>query len=492
MYGGNPAGLLEFSGLQYRRVSGETDVWAVQTEESYYRRPSRLVTLEHLIGPAVYGEHFDALNKLIDPAPTTLSNEAILKINQLGKQAEESGNITDMIAHMQVILMAVPVTELAATAREMYSVISGLPVKDAPMERPLGDASMHLVRRDSLLTHRIKFAAIWMQLENDERLREQGPQFLRRQLSGEERVFQSSSELHSGIYIFDAYMGPLLGSLSPYVWGFYTGHTFGNIVATYGLPLSGVRSGAAELLQTISIQGGTSAVPRSPVKPRSATIAVEWWVTAMNDLFAVLSDFANFIDKDGFYDSARHLHTMLTVEQLFRRMVSMQVEHRDLHARRVLLFSALDTLQRLARRPIETHCSLRVARKTLNKLREKIPRDAADILIPRAVEAVEALEQMQSGFFLSKSSGVVKVADEKRGERILNLDTAVAHYIKVLRDATHGHGSNRDGSIAKTNALLAHHNGEVPHALGWIAYLYLLDFLANPETFKSIIRSQYS
>ncbi|GAA1025653.1 hypothetical protein GCM10009557_00400 [Virgisporangium ochraceum] len=54
-------------------------------------------------------------------------------------------------------------------------------------------------------------------------------------------------------------------------------------------------------------------------------------------------------------------------------------------------------------------------------------------------------------------------------------------YVKVLRNATHGHGAKHANKIEITNALLAHHNGELPHDLGLVGYLYLLDLLGNPE-----------
>lgn len=51
----------------------------------------------------------------------------------------------------------------------------------------------------------------------------------------------------------------------------------------------------------------------------------------------------------------------------------------------------------------------------------------------------------------------------------------------MLRAATHGHGSNRAGRVELTNALLAHHDGTIPHDLALLGYLYLLDVLVHPE-----------
>jgi hypothetical protein len=65
--------------------------------------------------------------------------------------------------------------------------------------------------------------------------------------------------------------------------------------------------------------------------------------------------------------------------------------------------------------------------------------------------------------------------------RSLSVEEAVARYLKLLRDATHGHGSDKESSKATTDALLAHHDGHIPHDIGLLGYLYLLDLLMHPD-----------
>ena len=43
----------------------------------------------------------------------------------------------------------------------------------------------------------------------------------------------------------------------------------------------------------------------------------------------MLSDPAIFTDRDGSYVPAKHLHALMTVEQLFRRVSSIQTSYRD-------------------------------------------------------------------------------------------------------------------------------------------------------------------
>lgn len=66
---------------------------------------------------------------------------------------------------------------------------------------------------------------------------------------------------------------------------------------------------------------------------------------------------------------------------------------------------------------------------------------------------------------------------------------AAAHYLKVLRDATHGHGSNKDNAKGKTNSLLAQHNGRVPHEIAGLGFLYMLDVLARPDLLRRLLSS---
>lgn len=115
-----------------------------------------------------------------------------------------------------------------------------------------------------------------------------------------------------------------------------------------------------------------------------------------------------------------------------------------------------------------------------------MPASAAEILLPAARRAVEALRTVQEGFFIRRQLGTTTV-DLQLGAgqvRSLPVEEAAARYLKVLRDATHGHGSNKESSRALTDALLAHHNGNVPHDVGFLAYLYLLDILANPDRLR--------
>ncbi len=130
-------------------------------------------------------------------------------------------------------------------------------------------------------------------------------------------------------------------------------------------------------------------------------------------------------------------------------------------------------------------CTLSHAQKVISDLEASVPDGAADILLPMARQAVDSLRRMQDGFFIRRHLKTVDV--ELRlpdGEvKVLAAEDATAQYLKVLRNATHGHGG-KGKSVDLTAALLAHHDGEVPHDIGLLAYLYLLDMVVNPERLR--------
>jgi hypothetical protein len=268
------------------------------------------------------------------------------------------------------------------------------------------------------------------------------------------------------------------------VWGFPSHRAFGVIVYSLGQPLAGTQGDAAELLHLVPLPGATraSAVPRLPAA--ASTAALNWWAQRLDDMFGVLTDPAVFTDNHANYRPEKHLHALLSVEQLFRRVSSLQAAHRDANARRILLFTVLDTLNRLTGPDLDELCRLQHAQKTLDDLRGQMSPDAAALLLPAAERAVAALQELQGGFFLHRQTGADDIVLPQSGEH-LSPTEAVARYLKVLRDATHGHGAKLLGKVEQTNALLAHHDGAIPHDLGLLGYLYLLEFLIQPERLRT-------
>ena len=97
-----------------------------------------------------------------------------------------------------------------------------------------------------------------------------------------------------------------------------------------------------------------------------------------------------------------------------------------------------------------------------------------------------ALAAVQDGFFLQRQmeAEVIEISTEGGRVKQLTSEQAAAHYIKLLRDATHGHGTNRADRIERVNVLLAHHSGDIPYDLPLLGYLYLLSVLTRPDMLR--------
>jgi hypothetical protein len=484
MWGADPVQYFAAAGLQSRPVDGPQGRWLLQTQERYLRIRPSLITVDHLAGPATRKPRFNLLAAAARKSLVPDDGQHVPDgLDKHHRRAEQTHALVDAIVLWQLQTLAAPLQELAGIAEEVHHELISIGTEEDPDRKLFTAAGVHLVRRAPEVVHRAKLSSVLLQVEHDPRLRTGDVDNLRGVLAADESVFAASENLYHGIYLFDAYLGPLLGALTPSIWAFSATRALGVIVYSLGQPLAGTLGDAVELLQVLPSQGARepSQVPTLPTA--AAEQALAWWTDRLSHMFAVLTDPAVFTDRQKIYQPAKHLHALLTVEQLFRRIASIQTTYRDTDARLVLLFSVLDTLERLTGRSVDVLCSLPFARARLDAVTAKLASEAGTILLPAAERAIWALQQVQDGFYLRKQLGTetINVPTARSATRSLNPDLAAAEYVKVLRNATHGHGSNKTGRVELTNALLTHHNGELPHDLALLGYVYLLDLLAHPD-----------
>jgi len=300
------------------------------------------------------------------------------------------------------------------------------------------------------------------------------------------RSFKSSEGLLTGAYLLDAYLGPLLGALSPAIWGAGVPRGGGQLIFNLGRQLGGTTALASDLLSTIVRQGADSSIHFSALPSQSVPAAIAWWTNQLNHLFGVLSDPSLYVATGDLYDPGRHIEALLSIEQLFRRVTSIRTSHQDLHAARTLMFSTLDMFENLLGRNILNLCHPAHAAKTLSKLRASIPIAAQDVLLPAADRAVAALAKVGEGFFLTDTDDLVD-----RGDGFgISRDEATAQLLKLLRNATHGHRPQKGGarSIALSNQLLARHDSHIPSDLALLGHLYLLDLLTDLARLRRILQ----
>ncbi|MFB9312901.1 hypothetical protein [Nocardioides plantarum] len=474
-------GLFDAAHLITRQQSDGTVL--VRAKESYSRSRPDLLTLVRALGPTAPRGAASSLSTMsVDSIDAdVLDRSQVARDEELRRIDAEGGSLASFAAFHQLASMGTTMSHFPAQAEATWQQIREMPAAEDG-ETPFPHAGVYAIRRDDALLHRIKIVSVMLRIQHD-------PQLAAGDLSGvlgqhtdsARGAFASAAGLHSGYYMLDAYIGPLLGALSPGVWGFAAHRGRGPIIYSFGRPVSGTTPTAPDLLRTISTPGAHSATEFSDLPASAVPSALSWWSSRLNELFSVVSDPAVFADNAGDHQAAAQLEAILSVEQLFRRVTSIQVNYHDLNARQVLLFSVLDTVEKLAGRSIETNCSSVFARKRLQSLEDRIPDEAKPILLPRARRAVEALEELQRGFFILEPDGRVLV--EPSTGRAETPSAAAAQYLKMLRNATHGHGPTR-GSIELSRTLLARHDGLVPHDVALLAWLYMLDLLAQPDVLR--------
>lgn len=473
-----------------------TGVVTVKTMERVKHDRPRLVRWTEIDGPSSnHAEPFvgelerEALGSigvthLIDPADAQPRLEALLGL--IGTVSATS--LAAGFAAHQLQTMSASAAELDSAVQQLLDDLRDIRMVGTN-EAAFPNASAHFVSRDIALLHRMKLAAVLLRLEHDDSLRNASVQQAVEANARGELVFAASTAHSDGVATLDAYLAPMFGAMTPFVWAFPATRASGTVIYALGSQVAGTAGNASEPLHVLPARGPDDASSAPRLTRRSAEAAIGWWAKRLDGLFGVLSDPAVFTNESNAYVPSKHLHAQLTIEQLFRRTGSIQRAHRDTDARRVLLFTSLDTLERLTSRTLTTMCTLSFAQRTLDQLRKQLSGDVGALLLPAADRAVRALAEVQSGFFLSAQlrTNRVDFYDTDGNPVQLSLEEAAAEYLKVLRNATHGHGSNRVDAKRKTDALLAYHDGSLPHDLALLGYLYLLDVLCHPAMLRRVL-----
>lgn len=485
--GGNPKHLLAES--DYRSRPDGSGSFFVQTNESYRRQRPDLVWLRTLAKPGDVSARWDDLAHLRERVEVAESDrwETILERRKL--KAEKSGALLDGINYWRLLLYALPIRDLPVQSRDFVDYLDPVRSTEDPETGPFPNTGVHLIEVSPALVHRLKIPSVWLRIEQDARLGGGDVSHIKASNANDEHIFASSAGLYDGAMMFDAYIAPLLAAGTPAIWAINIVRSFGSLIFSLGTFISGTEGDAAEMLQLITIPGASEVVNFPRLTASAAHGALQWWTERLNLLFSVLSDLSTFTNTEGDYRPAKHLEALLTIEQIFRRMTSMLVAHRDTNARRTLLFTILDSLVGVRGTNLLTMCTLSHATKVLADLDASLPADAAEILLPAARRAVDALRTMQDGFFIRRQLATTTVDLQLDGAavRSLSVEDAAARYLKLLRDATHGHGSDKESSKVTTDALLAHHDGHIPHDVSLLGYLYLLDLLMHPDRVRRLL-----
>lgn len=481
LWGNDLLGFAAQASLKLNPVDVAAGVWDVETLEEYEHREPGLVGLAPLVEGVVDENRLrSALSTMPSRGTHTLTDAQVqAEVDRISTSRPD--DVTALAAVISLVTLAAADATLPATIAEALSALRSS-ADGAPI---FGDAGAYLIRAHEYIARRYALNRVLVRLHDDPTL------FDRRPDSSEVgRAFASAQGLFSDTLLgFDAYLNPLLLAATPWVWAVDASRSGGVIVYSLGRMVVGRKGEASELVQLFLPRGGTRSGPApAGVGPEQIVAALRWWVERLDRLFGHLTDPVNFCDASGTYQPRRHFEVLLGVEQAFRHTGSLLAHDRDRNARRVLLFSALDTLEGLGCIAFDRAVTVTSAQSVLTTVLSDLG-TADSILGGNAASGLDGLREVQQGFFLPSrvTSSGVRVPGKNGQDRLLTKEQAAAQWLRILRNATHGFRGQRDKDEARDEALLMSHTGDVPENLPLLAYLHLLHLLAAPSQLERVI-----
>ncbi|OII25843.1 hypothetical protein BIV01_10345 [Curtobacterium sp. MCBA15_013] len=294
-------------------------------------------------------------------------------------------------------------------------------------------------------------------------------------------TFSSSLKLMEDINIgLGAYLEPLVTSLSPHVWATTAPRAGGVIVLVFGKAVPSRPLLDLDLLELSERSAHIAALDGvQDISPAAYRAAITWWVERLDLVFSQLTQPSNYV-VDGQYHPPSAVERLLAFEQLCRSVQTIG-SSRDGHARRLALFHTLDSLAGLNRTLTRDRATtLSKMEAVVADLERHLPSEVHPVLLPRAHAAVEALRDVQDGFFMKsrlRDAGVM-LPDKNGIDVRVPLATAAREWLAALRNSQHGMDKT---PTARTRALLAAHTGALDPRITDLAWLALLEVLAHPE-----------
>jgi len=482
--GNNILGFANLAGLHLSPIDVTNGLWSVQTVERFEDRPAGLVSTTPLIrtdGASTVGmARLRALPSTSQYIPIDV-DRLQAEFNRI--VSRRPGDFAAFAAASSFVTATGPDSQLEALTTNVHGQL----LSEPGGEPFLQTAEAHLVEVSPALSNRYHLTRLLTLLHDDPSLFSNPPV----PAPGELAISPARFLFSDTTLGLNAYFDPLVTARSPWVWAFTAPRVGALIVYSFGAAVSGRRGEAAELLQLQLPAGGMQSGPRpTDINEEVCRVTLGWWVEKLDMLFSHLTEPANFCDDTGSYLPLRHLQVLLGVEQLFRHVQSILAHDRDRNARRVLLFSALDTLEGLGLCGTEQSATLSHAHTVLDQLSNNIPVEARPILLPNAKRAVEGLAEVQDGFYLRSrvNSSTIRLGAAGGANQEFSKEQAAQMWLRVLRNANHGFRPEPGRNVARTESLLMAHDGTIPDGLSHLAYLYLLELLALPSAIDRVTR----
>lgn len=469
-----PKGFAKKCGWQIRK---DADRWRISTDENYYRTSPTLVQAAH-IGSAKDGVADAAVFSTWPPHDPYIDEHREM-VGAEVKRLIEAGKREEFWEALTLAFKEVKDSELP----EFVSLVL------QNLRTQLPNSSVWAVTIDpNVFTRTGAARSLFAGLETPEAIE-------RAKRTDAFEGFKGLQGLQtSTMYGLESFFDVAFMVAAPWLIGIGSARVGGYIAVLFGSREIGkAQRPAAELLQLyqpsgFAIDSDMEKVSAPEFSPEEASQFFGWWVEKVNAFLAVLLDPSNFLSRSNTYDPRQHVAAIVSVERLFSSVQGVLAHtRRDNFARLLYFFTVLDQLEGMRHRNFKELTRLPKVRQDLAAIEAESSSAVQAVLLPKLRRAVSALEDVGKGFHLEdrRTGETIKVKGD-RGWAEHPVDTAAAHFLRLLRNSTHSFASMAldPGEIS----LLAAHDGTLSPWLPDLALLHLVRFVISPTALLPVAK----
>lgn len=473
MYGGNPAGLLEHFGLQVDSGPSKSGTeWEISLDRF------DLIKAQTLHGPALKRSRFDISQaptpEVAGGLPANMSDDFYRHAQAL----DAYPNLPSRLERIRQFLIAVPDKDVPAAIKQGSDLLADLPLThpDGTTEPLFPNHSVHDIRVSDIAYRWSKLPQVFLRLRHNS-----VAEIVKSSMDNPNALaFRSSGALLEGTIFGGLYFAPLLGSLSPNVWGIGASRLGQIIIYTFGRQIGGRGTGATshaiDSLGSLTFHSSSrgfdvDALDDDALHKAAYSDAVDWWAERINKTMADIFAPTSYVDKNGFYAPEAHQRWMLNLEQLLSRISAIARHPRDEATQLMLMFPAMDILgdSFTGSSGIGQLMSPKRIQKRIAAIEEHVPDRIKPVIMAPAYRALAAANQVADEFFIASAK-----ADATTESRLLQL-------WNTRRNTTHGFD-------VKGSEILAEHSGRLPADIVLVPMVYLLDILTDRQQLLERIR----
>lgn len=388
----------------------------------------------------------------------------------LTQQLDEHPTLAARLERVTNTLIAVADHEVPDAIRWGSETLGDIPLTnaDGSTEPLFPRHSVHDIRIDPIAYRWSKLPQIFLRLRHHTA----AELVASSKANPEKPAFQSSGALLEGTIFGGLYFAPLLGNMSPLMWGIGAPrigqvviYSFGRVIGGRGLGASRDHLDALHVLthHSPAHEFDADSLDMTTLHKAVFSEAVDWWAGRINSTLLDIFSPTKYVDANDFYLPAVHQRWMLNFEQLLSRIGAIVRHPRDQAAQLMLMFPAMDILGDsftasggIAQLMLPTRI-----RKAIQEIEEHVPDRIKPLIMAPAYRALAAAEQVADEFIVDSSNP--DATTESRLRKLWN----------ARRNTTHGFDANAE--------ILAEHSGRLPADIVLVPMVYLLDIVTDRQ-----------